>query len=218
MKPAATRPAALTALLLLVLGLTGCASEDSIRLQTQDFYTAGDGVNGQAGDIAIRNLLLVADEEADAQTPVPATVLATFANPTGEPDRLLEVRVGESVAQPEGGGLEIPARGYASLGIEENRLQIEADGIIPGRFVLVTLVFESAPEATLRALVQRADGWYADAGPTEQPLTGFGAAPGASPEVSPGTASPETPAAETASPEATAAETAGPTPSPTPTD
>jgi hypothetical protein len=202
-KPAATRPAALTALLLLVLGLTGCASEDSIRLQTQDFYTAGDGVNGQAGDIAIRNLLLVADEEADAQTPVPATVLATFANPTGEPDRLLEVRVGESVAQPEGGGLEIPARGYASLGIEENRLQIEADGIIPGRFVLVTLVFESAPEATLRALVQRADGWYADAGPTEQPLTGFGAAPGASPEA--------------ASPEVTAAETASPTPSPTPT-
>lgn len=199
MKPAATRPAALTALLLLVLGLTGCASENSIRLQTQDFYTAGDGVNGQAGDIAIRNLLLVADEEAaDAQTPVPATVLGTFANSSGEPDRLLEVRVGESVAQPEGGGLEIPARGYASLGLEENRLQIEADGVIPGRFVLVTLMFESAPEATLRALVQRAEGWYADAAPTEQPLTGFGAAPGASPE----TASPET---------------ASPTPSPTPT-
>ena len=199
MKPAATRPAALTALLLLVLGLTGCASDDSIRLQTQDFYTAGDGVNGQAGDIAIRNLLLVADEEAaDAQTPVPATVLGTFANSSGEPDRLLEVRVGESAAQPDGGGLEIPARGYASLGLEENRLQIEADGVIPGRFVLVTLMFESAPEATLRALVQRAEGWYADAAPTEQPLTGFGAAPGASPE----TASPET---------------ASPTPSPTPT-
>jgi hypothetical protein len=212
-KPAATRPAALTALLLLVLGLTGCASENSIRLQTQDFYTAGDGVNGQAGDIAIRNLLLVADEEAaDAQTPVPATVLATFANPTSEPDRLLEVRVGESVAQPEGGGLEIPARGYASLGLEENRLQIEADGIIPGRFVLVTLVFESAPEATLRALVQRAEGWYADAAPTEQPLTGFGAGPEtASPEA----AGPETPAAETASPETTAAETAAPSPTPT---
>jgi hypothetical protein len=213
-KLAATRPAALTALLLLVLGLTGCASENSIRLQTQDFYTAGDGVNGQAGDIAIRNLLLVADgEAADAQTPVPATVLATFANPTGEPDRLLEVRVGESVAQPEGEGLEIPARGYASLGPEENRLQIEADGVVPGRFVLVSLVFESAPETTLRALVQRAEGWYADAAPTEQPLTGFGAAAEtaspetASPEAAPETASPET--AETPSPEAT--------PSPTPT-
>jgi hypothetical protein len=207
-KPAATRPAALTA--LLVLGLTGCASENSIRLQTQDFYTAGDGVNGQAGDIAIRNLLLVADDtEGDPQTPVPATVLATFANPTSQPDRLLEVRVGESVAQPEGGGLEIPARGYASLGVEENRLQIEADGVIPGRFVLVTLVFESAPETTLRALVARAEGWYADAAPTEQPLTGFGAGPDA--------ASPGATAADTASPEATAAETAGPTPSPTPT-
>ncbi|HSK25277.1 MAG TPA: hypothetical protein VK894_00015 [Jiangellales bacterium] len=189
MKSAATRPAALAAIAaLLVLALAGCAGSDSIRLQTQDFYTAGDGVNAQAGDLGIRNLLLVATETGgDGQTPVPATVLATFANPTTEPDRLLEVRVGESSAQPDGGGLEIPARGYASLGVEDDRLQIEGDGIIPGRFVLVTLVFEQAPETTVRALVALGEGVYADAAPTEQPITGFGttATPTPSPTTTP---------------------------------
>ena len=46
--------AALAAICVLALVLTGCGS---IRTQTQQWYTPADGVNAEAGDIALRNVL-----------------------------------------------------------------------------------------------------------------------------------------------------------------
>jgi hypothetical protein len=146
---------------VLALVLTGCGS---IRTQTQQWYTPADGVNAEAGDIAIRNVLVVATESGDA-----STVLATFAN-RGDEDHLVDVRVGDATATPTGGDLTIPANGYASLGPGGTRVDVDGADTLPGTFVEVEFLFESAPRTAVEALVQAAEGDYEDAliAPREQ--------------------------------------------------
>jgi hypothetical protein len=145
--------AALAAICVLALVLTGCGS---IRTQTQQWYTPADGVNAEAGDIALRNVLVVATESGDA-----STVLATFAN-RGEEDHLVEVRVGDTTATPTGGDLTIPANGYATLGPGGTRVDVEGADTVPGTFVELEFLFESAPRTTVDALVKPAEGDYED--------------------------------------------------------
>ena len=64
--------AALVTISVLSLAAVGCAN---VRAQTQEWYEPADGVSTDTGDIAIRNVLLVADEEGEV-----ATLFATFAN------------------------------------------------------------------------------------------------------------------------------------------
>jgi hypothetical protein len=155
---------ALAAVCVLALVLTGCGS---IRTQTQQWYTAADGVNAEAGDIAIRNVLVVATESGDD-----STLLATFAN-RGDEDQLVEVRVGDTTARPDGGDVTIPANGYATLGPEGTRVDVEDADTVPGTFVEVEFLFERAPRTTVEALVQAAEGDYEDAliAPREQQPT-----------------------------------------------
>ena len=152
--------AALAAVCVLALVLTGCGS----RTQTQQWYTPADGVSAEAGDIAVRNVLVVATESGNA-----STVLATFAN-RGDEDHLVEVRVGDATATPTGGDLTIPANGFATLGPGETRVDVDGADTVPGTFVEVEFLFESAPRTTVDALVQPADGDYEDAliAPREQ--------------------------------------------------
>ena len=51
---------ALVTMSVLSLAAVGCAN---VRAQTQEWYEPADGVSTDTGDIAIRNVLLVADEE-----------------------------------------------------------------------------------------------------------------------------------------------------------
>jgi hypothetical protein len=143
--------AALLTILALIVAVGGCAS---VRSQTQVWYEPADGVSTDAGDIGVRNVLLVADDDGSV-----ATVLATFAN-TGAADELLEVRVGEQIAPPVGGPVEIPEDGYARLGLDDTRVDFFGADIEPGQFVDVEFVFADAPRAEVQALVQRADGDY----------------------------------------------------------
>jgi copper(I)-binding protein len=147
--------AVLAAVSALALALTGCGS---IRTQTQQWYTPADGASAEAGDIAVRNVVVVADESGEE-----STVLATFANRGEEEDRLVEVRVGDATATPAGGDLTIPAGSYATLGPGETRVDVEGADTVPGTFVEVEFRFESAPRTTVDALVQAADGEYEDA-------------------------------------------------------
>ncbi len=169
MKLVLRRPlAALITIPVLCLAAVGCAS---VRAQTQLWYEPADGVSTDAGDIAVRNVLLVADEEGSV-----ATLLATFAN-EGATDELVEVRVGDSIVPPVGGRLEIPEDGYARLGPgpDEVRLDVFGGDAQPGQFVDVEFVFQDAPRAEVQALVQPAEGDYAAAlddaeEPTETPF------------------------------------------------
>jgi hypothetical protein len=145
--------AALITIPVLSLAVVGCAS---VRAQTQLWYEPADGVSADAGGIAIRNVVLVADEEGSV-----ATLLSTLAN-EGATDELVEVRVGESIVPPVGGRLEIPEDGYARLGPGPGEVRLDVFGADarPGQFVDVEFVFRDAPRAEVQALVQRAEGDY----------------------------------------------------------
>ncbi|HEY9375964.1 MAG TPA: hypothetical protein VIQ02_02575 [Jiangellaceae bacterium] len=153
MKLAHRRPlAALVTIVGLTLAATGCAG---VRSQTQEWYEPADGVSTEAGDIGVRNALVVADEDGAV-----ATVLATFAN-TGEEDELVEVHVGDRIATPTTGPVEIPEGGYARIGPDDDaRIDVFGADVQPGEFVDVEFVFQEAPRAEVQALVQRAEGDY----------------------------------------------------------
>ena len=154
MNPTHRRPlGALVTIAGLTLVAAGCAPVP-IRSQTQEWYEPADGVSAQAGDIAIRNVLLVAKEDGSV-----ATVLATFAN-TGAEDEFLEVHVGDSIATATTGPVEIPEDGYARLGPDDARLDVFGADVQPGQFVDVEFVFRDAPRAEVEALVQRPEGDY----------------------------------------------------------
>jgi hypothetical protein len=145
--------AALVPIVGLTLVAAGCAPVP-VRSQTQEWYEPADGVSTEAGDIGVRGVLLVSDEDGGV-----ATVLATFAN-TGLEDEFLEVHVGDRIATPTTGPLEIPEGGYARLGPDQTRVDVFGADMRPGEFVDVEFVFRDAPRAPVQALVQQAEGDY----------------------------------------------------------
>lgn len=148
------RLAALVTVPFIALLAVGCGE---VREQTQWSDDRTHGVSANAGDVAIRNALVVADENGSE-----ATMFAVFAN-RGPADELVSVRVGDTEAEPEGGPLEIPARGYAALGPDNTRLDVTGVELTPGLRVEVEFIFGSAPRATVSALVKPAEGIYAGA-------------------------------------------------------
>lgn len=154
MLSAARRRAAVLAVLpVLGLAAAGCAE---VREQTQVWRNPVDGVSANAGDLAIRNALVVADADGDS-----ATVLASFANAGIEGDGLVAVTVDGVRAEPAGGTVEIPARGFASAGPASNRVDVDGFGVTPGMTTTVEFIFASAPRASVQVVVQADDGLYA---------------------------------------------------------
>lgn len=148
------RLAVLASVLLLALVAAGCGE---VRAQTQWTQDRTHGVSATAGDIGVRNALVVADEEGRR-----ATLLAMFTN-RGEADELISVRIAGSDAEPEGGPLTLPARGTVSVGPDQTRVDVTGVDAQPGRRVDVEFIFANAPRASISALVQPADGIYAGA-------------------------------------------------------
>jgi hypothetical protein len=150
-KPAIRR-SVLLSLPVLALALGGCG----IQEQTQGWHPRYDGVPADAGDIGLRNVVVVASTDGRA------TVLTSFANRGGDADELVEVRVGEATATLSETPLEIPARGHASLGLNDNQVELQGVDVTPGHITEVEFHFANAPRITVETLVKEADGRYAD--------------------------------------------------------
>jgi copper(I)-binding protein len=149
------RLALIASVSLLGLLAIGCGD---VREQTQWSADRTNGVSATAGDIGIRNALVVADE-AGRQ----ATVFATFANSGSSADELVAVRVGDRDAEPDSGPLEIPANGFATVAPDATRLDVTGAQAQPGQRVELEFIFADAPRATVSALVQADAGIYAGA-------------------------------------------------------
>lgn len=144
----------LAAILSFSLVAAGCAG---VREQTQWSADRTRGVSATAGDVEIRNALVVADADNSQ-----ATLMATFAN-RGDNDELVTVRIGDATGQPDGGPLTIPGGGFATLSPDGAGVDVRSTQARPGRTIEIEFIFAAAPRATVNALVQSADGQYAGA-------------------------------------------------------
>lgn len=138
---------------IIAVALTGCAMHEG----SQAWYNPTDGTSADAGSIAIRNVVVVANDDGEA------TVLASFVN-RGDEDQLVEVLVGDASGTPAPDTVEIPAGGSAQIGPDgAARVDLNDSGAVPGRSVDVEFRFENAPRATVDALAQEDDGLYTGA-------------------------------------------------------
>ncbi len=146
----------LTIVAVSLRGLLAAGCGD-VREQTQWSWDADrtHGVSARAGDVTIRNALIVADESGEQ-----ATVMAVFAN-RGPEDELVRVVVNGAEGEPEGGPLTIPANGFVRLDAVENRLDLQGIGTTPGQRTQIEFIFGAAPRATVNALVLANEGIYA---------------------------------------------------------
>jgi len=151
------RALASIAVIVIAVALSGCANEGA----TQEFYTPADGANGQAGDIAIRNVVVVSEEGG------PASLIATFVTNGERNDSLRGVKFGdvEATLLPDG-ALPLPGGTPVSVGTGELRAETARLDAEPGEFTTVELTFADAPRATVEALVQAPVGIYKDSAPT----------------------------------------------------
>lgn len=157
MKLAVRRLVLAAAVPVVTLSIAGC----SIHEQTQRWYSADNGVSAEAGDIGLRNVLVVSDGEGRA------TVVASFTNRGDATDELLEVVVQDVAVEPGEGALEIPAGGMAAVGPDAVRVDVDVDDVAPGYTTEVEFRFADAPRTTVQALVRPAEGVYAEALPAE---------------------------------------------------
>jgi hypothetical protein len=141
--------------------VTGCSGGFDTPLYKA--YSPGEGANGEAGSIKIRNVVLVAAESGG-----PAAVVAAFYN-AEQPGTItpspLELPSGELVLI---GGTNADAQATVTA---------PADQLAPGTFVPVQLGFRDAGTATVRVLVQPQAGPYgtiSPASPSPTPATPVG--------------------------------------------
>lgn len=122
------RPAVLAATVLSVCLVSGCSSfsEQTTELQ----YAPSDGAQGDAGDLAVRNLLFVAE---DAESP--GALLGVILN-SGSED--IDVTLGSENGVEE--SFRVPAGSSVSLGPDgDEQVEVDPVAVVPGRTVPVTV-------------------------------------------------------------------------------
>ncbi|AYY11500.1 hypothetical protein EF847_00945 [Actinobacteria bacterium YIM 96077] len=146
----AVRRRVLVGVPILALALGGCAVQE----QTQGWYPRYDGVTAEAGDVGIRNIVVVSSSDGRA------TLLAMFAN-DGADDQLVGVNVADTSATLPDGPVDIPGDGYATLGPDGTRIELTDVDLDPGLLTEVEFRFDRAPRTAVNALVSKAEDRYA---------------------------------------------------------
>ncbi|AMG82218.1 DNA modification methylase [Microbacterium sp. HSID17254] len=156
MKSRLVASAAISALVLL--GATGCTfiTPQSTKIE----YAASDGVNvsDEDGPIAVRNALIIANEDGTAGNFVGAVV-----NPTQDRATLtVSLEGGEPFM------ITVPAGGSVSLGADQEPVEIVGLDTMPG--ATVAMHFQSGDSAGVTTQVPVLDGtlpYYSDLAPQD---------------------------------------------------
>lgn len=166
------RPNAAIAMLVGLVGagalLGGCANKGA---RSQEFYTPADGVSGQAGDIAIRNIIAVQDEDG-------MSLLATFIA-RGDADELAGVTIDGQEATITPSRVELPTGTAVTVGTGEVSAEVGGLEEMPGGITDITFTFRDTEGTSVQALVLPAETVYGSASPTS-PAT---ASPAATPSA-----------------------------------
>jgi hypothetical protein len=132
------RAVAAGAAALALLGATGCGTINEQATTKQ--YAASDGIVRNVGDVKLRNILIVADNEAS-----PGRIIGTAVNTSASPVQLS--------FEADGGTAQVtvPANGEyrfddAAEGETEGEAVLAQAGGIPGSLVPVTVSAESESE------------------------------------------------------------------------
>jgi hypothetical protein len=147
------RIAALLSLPALALLTIGCGD---VREQTQVWREPPHGTSATAGEVVIRNALVVTDSQGNA------TLYASFANHGDTADALTGVVVGGTETSPVGGEINLPVGSVTSVSPDNARVDVSEFDVEPGRLVDIQFVFANAPRTTVEAIVQPNEGSYAD--------------------------------------------------------
>lgn len=107
---------AVPASVLAAVVLGGCSQMSPQTTQLD--YAASDGVMIVEGDLAVRNLLLVADEQGQQ-----ATVVGSLVNSSGDPMQIQLGAEGSQLSQP----VEVPAGDAVVLSDEDPRIEVPID-------------------------------------------------------------------------------------------
>lgn len=157
-----------------VVGVSACTP--SYFDTTSDPYTPGDGGWADAGDLNLRNIVAVSDQEGSA------TLVGTILNRGDRADRLVSVTVPggeatlEPVAVPRSGRLQMGATGPGGEGTVQH-IELRGESLQPGRVLDLTFDFQHSASAELEVAVVEREGWY-----EEVPLPGELLEPGNPPE------------------------------------
>jgi hypothetical protein len=138
--PHPSRPVRLAAAAAVAgLALGGC-SMFSPQTTTNVTYAPSDGVQGESGDLSVRNVFLVT-EERGAQ----ADLVGAVYNESGETAQvqvLVREGGGDAAAQPLlQEDVEVDAEGSVSMGPQaDEQLTVDGLDVVPGRTVEVTFI------------------------------------------------------------------------------
>ncbi|WP_293696691.1 hypothetical protein [uncultured Agrococcus sp.] len=150
--------AAATAGLALAIGLTGC---NMLTPQaTTNEYNPGDGLNGETGDVAFRNVLLV----VDADDPSRGSLNVTFINESDSMQQM-SVQVGEQQVQ-------IPLQpGVSVFGYQDNQIVLPVDDPLAGSTLSAAFAVDGGDSVTIDIQVFSTEAiGYEDLGPTAEPV------------------------------------------------
>jgi hypothetical protein len=122
--------------------------------QTNQYYTPAEGVNERSGGIDVLNALVVSDEAGQGRF-----IAGLSNNSDVTDDALTGVQgSGESadVQGTQGSPIEVIRDGFVQLADEEP-IVLDGEAIVPGRFVEVTMSFQTADAVTVKVPVVTAD-------------------------------------------------------------
>ena len=138
------------AALLLAPALTACGFNE----QTDQVYQPAVGVNDRSDTVYVLNALIVSGVDGSG------TFAGTLVNTDTTSDDTLESVSGNGVTASQA-TVKVPAGGNALLA-DSGDVTLEGAGIVPGKFVEVTLGFSSGQTTTMKVPVVAAAGDYTD--------------------------------------------------------
>ena len=126
---------------------------------TTNSYNPGDGLNGQSGDVAFRNALLVVDSDSASS----ANLNVTFYNEADAPQAVaLQVGTQQVTVQLQ--------PGVTVYGTQENQIVVPVDEPVPGSTVNATVTADGGDAVSTQLQVFSTDQiGYEDRGPTTAP-------------------------------------------------
>jgi hypothetical protein len=138
------------AALLLAPTLAACG----FSAQTDQVYQPAVGIIDRSGTVDILNALIVSGEDGSG------TFAGTLVNKSTTADDRLDSVTGPGITASRR-TVALDPEGAANLG-KTGQIQVRGDGVVPGKYVELTLVFHSGQSTTVKVPVVPAGGDYAD--------------------------------------------------------